>query len=213
MNRHAYAVRARVFLPGPSGIRSAGRLSYVYRGLGNPTLGVSLLQNWAGDGARIRQGNAARDTFFVLERARGIAVSLTLARQKIRSDLSLALSGGLVREDREVLDRALQLTDQLQLDRPSNALGEVSARFSAPPRDRTPFRWAERPARLSLSAPGAARTSTRRPGNPRGIDHSIASSASSELMRGCPGDNLLRPCWPCGRARGPHAGRAGHRVF
>ena len=131
MNRHAYAVRARVFLPGPSGIRSAGRLSYVYRGLGNPTLGVSLLQNWDGDGARSRQGNAARDTFFVLERARGVAVSLTLARQKIRSDLSLALSGGLVREDREVLDRALQLTDQLQLDRPSNALGEVSARFSA----------------------------------------------------------------------------------
>ena len=131
MNRHAYAVRARVFLPGPSGIRSAGRLSYVYRGLGNPTLGVSLLQNWGEDGARIRQGNAARDTFFVLERARSIAVSITLARQKIRSNLSLTLSGGLVREDREVLDRALQVTDRLQLDRPRNTLGELSARFSA----------------------------------------------------------------------------------
>ena len=131
VSRHAYAARARVFLPGPSGRRAAGSLSYQYRGLGNPTLGVSLLQNWGKDGARIQRGSAARDTFFVLERARRVAVSITLTRPKIRSNLSLALSGGLVREDREVLDRALQLTDRFQLDRPSNTLGELSIRFSA----------------------------------------------------------------------------------
>ena len=130
MGRHAYAASARVFLPGPSGRRAAGRLSYVYRGWGNPALGVSLLQNWGEDGVRIRQRNAARDTFFILERARILAASITLARPKIRSIISLTLSGGLVREDREVLDRALQSTDRLQLDRPSNTLGELAIRLS-----------------------------------------------------------------------------------
>ena len=135
VRRHEYEIGARVFLPvrSSSAGRAAGDLSYRYRGLGNPTLGLSLSQDWDEDGARLQQEivNAPPDTFFILERERRALVSMTLARPKARSSVSLTVSGGLVREDREVLDSVLQTTDRYRLDDPRSTLGELSVRFSA----------------------------------------------------------------------------------
>ena len=131
VRRHSYNVGARIFLPVKSSSpgRAAGNLSYRYRGLGNPIIGLSLSQNWDEDGARIQQ--ETDNTFFILERQRRASASMTLVRPKARSSVSLTISGGLVREDREVLDPDLQTTDRFQLDDPRSTLGELSVRFSA----------------------------------------------------------------------------------
>ena len=131
VRRHAYTVGARIFLPvkSSSAGRAAGNLSYRYYGLGNPALGLSLSQNWDEDGARVQQ--ETDNTFFILERQRRASLSTILVRPKARSSVSLTVSGGLVREDREVLDSALRTTDRFQLDDPRNTLGELSVRFSA----------------------------------------------------------------------------------
>lgn len=131
VRRHAYTASARIFLPTKSSSagRAAGNLSYRYLGLGNPLIGLSLSQNWDEDGARIQQ--ETDNTFFILERQRRASVSTTLARPKARSSVSFTVSGGLVREDREVMDSALQKTHRFQLDDPRSTLSELSVRFSA----------------------------------------------------------------------------------
>ena len=131
VRRHAYTVGARIFLPvrSSSARRAVGNLSYRYYGLGNPSLGLSLSQNWDEDGAKLQQ--ETDNTFFVLERDRRASLSMTLVNPKARSRTSFTVSGGLLREDREVLDSALQTTDRFRLDDPRSTLGELSVRFSA----------------------------------------------------------------------------------
>ena len=131
VRRHAYTVGARIFLPvkSSSAGRAAGNLSYRYYGLGNPALGLSLSQNWDEDGARVQQ--ETDNTFFILERQRRASLSTILMRPKARSSVSFTVSGGFVREDREVLDSALRTTDRFRLDDPRSTLGELSVRFSA----------------------------------------------------------------------------------
>ena len=135
VGRHAYNVGARFFLPtgGYSGGRGAGFLTYGYAGLGNPTLGLVLWQNWDEERVRVRDegSDAPADTTFILERSRRAAVSMTLARPRAWSSFSFTLSGGLLREDREALDSALQPADLSKFDSPHSTLGEVTARFSA----------------------------------------------------------------------------------
>ena len=135
MRRHEYEIGAHIFLPvrSYSDERAAGDLSYRYHGLGNPSLGLSLSQNWDEDGARLYQEStdAPTETFFILERERRASGSMTLVKPKARSSVSLTVSGGLVREDREVLDSALRKTHRFRLDDPLNTLGELSVRFSA----------------------------------------------------------------------------------
>ncbi len=130
VRRHSYNVGARIFLPvkSSSAGRAAGNLSYRYYGLENPILGFFLSQNWDEDGARIQQ--ETDNTFFILERQRRASASMTLVRPRARSGVSLTVSGGLVREDREVLDSALRKTDRFRLDDPRSTLGELSVRFS-----------------------------------------------------------------------------------
>ena len=131
VRRHEYEIGARIFLPvkSYSGERAAGDLSYRYYGLGNPALGLSLSQDWDEDGTRIQQ--ETDNTFFILERQRRASASMTLVKPKARSSVALTISGGLVREDREVLDSALRKTERFQLDDPRSTLGELSVRFSA----------------------------------------------------------------------------------
>ena len=131
VRRHEYEIGTRIFLPvkSSSSGRAAGNLSYRYRGLGNPLIGLSLSQDWDEDGARLQQ--ETDNTFFILERQRRASLSMTLVKPKARSRVSFTVSGGLVREDREVLDSALQATDLFRLDDPRSTLGELSVRFSA----------------------------------------------------------------------------------
>ena len=135
VRRHEYTASARIFLPvkSSSAGRAAGNLSYRYLGLGNPVIGLSLLQDWEEDGTKLYQetDNTPSETFFVLERERRASGSMTLVRPRARSKTSLTVSGGLVREDREVLDSALRKTHRFQLDDPRSTLSELSVRFSA----------------------------------------------------------------------------------
>ncbi len=131
VGRHAYEVGAQVFT---SGGRGEGDVSYEYRGLGNPTIGVTASQTWDDDGVRVRRPETAAagspETFFVLERERRLATSVRVHRPGVRTSTSLRLSAGLVRSDREVLDDTLGLTDGYRLVRPASLLSEYAVSFS-----------------------------------------------------------------------------------
>ena len=131
VGRHSYEVGAQVFT---SGGRGEGDASYEYRGLGNPTVGVTASQTWDDDGVRVRRPDAgaagSAETFFILERERRLAASVRVRRPGVRTSISLRLSAGLVRSDREVLDDALGLTNSYRLARPGSLLSEYAASFS-----------------------------------------------------------------------------------
>ena len=131
VGRHAYAVGAQVFT---SGGRGEGDVSYEYRGLGNPTIGVTASQAWDDDGVRVRRPAADAEgppeTFFVLERERRLAASVRIRRPGVRLSTALRLSAGLVRSDREVLDNGLLVTDRYRLARPGSLLSEYAVSFS-----------------------------------------------------------------------------------
>ena len=135
VGRHTYALTARAFLPtgGYSDGRGAGFLTYRYAGLGNPALGLTASQSWDEERVRVRKenGDAPVDTAFVLERTRYAGLSVGVARPRAWSNLSLTLSGGVVREDREAVDSALKRNELPQFETPSSTLAEVAARFSA----------------------------------------------------------------------------------
>ena len=131
VGRHAWEAGAQVFT---SGGRGEGDVSYEYRGLGNPTLGVTASQTWDDDGVRVRRPEAgaagAPEAFFVLERERRLAASVRMRRPGFRTSTSLRLSAGLVHSDREVLDAALRSTDGFRLTRPGSLLSEYAVSFS-----------------------------------------------------------------------------------
>ena len=131
VGRHAYEAGAQVFTAGG---RGEGDVSYEYRGLGNPTIGVTASQTWDDDGVRVRRPEAGAAgspaAFFVLERERRLATSVRVRRPGVRLSTSLRLSAGLVRSDREVLDDALRPTDGFRLVRASSLLSEYAVSFS-----------------------------------------------------------------------------------
>ena len=131
VGRHAYEAGAQVFT---SGGRGEGDVSYEYRGLGNPTLGVTASQTWDDDGVRVRRPDVGAagspEAFFVLERERRLATSVRVRRPGFRTSTSLRLSAGLVRSDREVLDDAGRSADSFRLTRPGSLLSEYAVSFS-----------------------------------------------------------------------------------
>lgn len=173
VGRHAYALTARAFLPtgGYAGGRGAGLLTYRYAGLGNPVLGLSVSQSWDEERVRVRKenGDALVDTTFVLERTRYAALSMTMARPRAWSNLSFTLSGGVVREDREALDSALNREELPQFETPSSTLGEVGARFSA----------------------STARSHAFQIGNAAGASFSVLARRRIDLDRGSSDDRSL----------------------
>ena len=131
VGRHAYEAGAQVFA---SGGRGEGDVSYEYRGLGNPTLGVTASQTWDDDGVRVRRPEAGAagspEAFFVLKRERRLATSVRVRRPGVRVSTSLRLSAGLVQSDREVLDGALRPTDGFRLPRPGSLQSEYAVSFN-----------------------------------------------------------------------------------
>ena len=131
VGRHSYEAGAQVFT---SGGRGEGDVSYEYRGLGNPTIGMTASQTWDDDGVRVRRPEAGAagspEAFFVLERERRLATSVRVRRPGVRLSTSLRLSAGLVRSDREVLDDALRSTDGFRLVRPGSLLSEYAVSFT-----------------------------------------------------------------------------------
>ncbi len=131
VGRHAYEAGAQVFT---SGGRAEGHLSYEYRRLGNPTLGLNLSQFWDAGGVTLGRppdgADAAPEALFVLERERRLATTVTMRRPTMRSTLALTVSGGVVRHDRELLDDALQTPRRYQLARPGTTLTELALALS-----------------------------------------------------------------------------------
>ena len=134
VGRHAWAGGARYF---PSGGRREGDVSYEYRGLGNPTIGLSAAQRWGHDGVRVVDAAAgtgeesAPETFFVLDRERSVAASVGIRRPGYRTSLGLTISAGLVRSDREALDADLQPTGGYRPARPGATSSELAVALSA----------------------------------------------------------------------------------
>lgn len=122
VGRHAYSVLGRVFTGTP---RVEGGVAYANATLGNPVLSLVATQSYDDDGQLL--AGPAPDTLFVLERERALQGGLTLSAPTWRHDLFLTVTGGLVWERRELLDRRLEPTSQYTLARPSNTLGELGA--------------------------------------------------------------------------------------
>ena len=132
VGRHAYDVGGFLLASGGKG---GGDVRYEYRGFGNPILGLHGSQSWDDDGVRVRRPAAGvrgtPETFFVLERERRVAASLSVTRPRVRTFVGLTVSAGLVRSDREVLDARLRPTDRYRLGRPGATLSELVASLHA----------------------------------------------------------------------------------
>ena len=125
VGRHAYAGGASFYTSG----RREGSASYEYRGLGNPTIGLTASQTWGHDGARVSDAAEAEgepETFFVLDRRRRVAASVRIRRPGYRTSLGVTFSAGLVRSDREVLDADLQASGGYRLARPGATSSELA---------------------------------------------------------------------------------------
>lgn len=122
VGRHAWAAAATV---APSGGKFSGSASYAYGGLGNPRLSLSARQSWLGAGQAITASTA--DTVLILERERALTGGVTFLLPTWRYDLTLTLAGGLLWESRELLDTALEPTDDFSLSRPTARLRDLSA--------------------------------------------------------------------------------------
>jgi Tol biopolymer transport system component len=103
VGRHEYRAFVQVFT---SAARAEGGLSYSYRGLGNPVLSLQAGQSWRSAG-RLLSG-AAPDTFFVLERERGIGASVTLLSDRWRRSAAVTLGGSLAWTARHQLNNDLR---------------------------------------------------------------------------------------------------------
>ena len=123
VGRHALAMDARF---STTGARLQGSFSYLYAGLGNPLLSLSVGQTWDGSGPLLgRRAPPVVDTLFMRERERAATVTSTVLLRRYRVFGALSVGAGLVQQDAELLDRDLQTTSAYRFATPSSRLGEV----------------------------------------------------------------------------------------
>ena len=125
VGRHTYSLFGRVFT---SGGRVETGVGYSYAGLANPVFSVTATQAY--DDAGQFTAGAAADPVFILERERELEGALTFRAPGWRRTLSLRVSGGLIWQDRELLDRHMERTRQPTLARPTSQLEEVAVSVS-----------------------------------------------------------------------------------
>jgi Tol biopolymer transport system component len=125
VGRHRYAATGSAYT---SGGKAAGGLSYSYAGLGNPVLGLTARQSWTADPSQVAQRDADSpiDTLFTLERSRRLSAAASFRRRKWRSSFFLTFSGGLLWEQRQLLDEALQPSKRWSLNRLNSRLSDFS---------------------------------------------------------------------------------------
>jgi len=126
VGRHAYGAEARVFTTGG---KAEGGVAYSYAGLGNPVIGLNASQRFDDDGVQFGApaGGGPPDTLFVLERDRRLSASVGFSHPTWRRSASLTFLGGLLWEDRELLDHQLKPSATYRLRRPSSQLIHFSA--------------------------------------------------------------------------------------
>jgi hypothetical protein len=103
VRRHSYGAYFQAFTSG--GEFEAG-LSYAYRGLGNPIIGLRAEQLWSSGGQYVT--GTAPDTLYVLDRQRVVDATIALVSARFRRTLSLTLGGGLIWEDHDLLRTDLE---------------------------------------------------------------------------------------------------------
>jgi hypothetical protein len=190
VGRHAYSVLARIFTGLP---RVEAGLGYSFAGLGNPVLSLSAAQSY--DDAGQATAGTAPDTLFVLEREREVQAAVTLRAPRWRHDLAVTLSGALVWENRELLDRRMEPTSQYSLVRPTSRLGEIALAGSFVTARSHSFQMGMTRG-LSLFAQGRLRDELTVPDSLRnvaGADRSFGEAIGR--LRGA------MPLWSTGRVR------------
>jgi WD40 repeat protein len=105
VERHLWGAAAQVFVDDG---RFEGGVGYLFRGLGNPSLGVSVSQNWSDRGAfEVTGPDALPDTVELLEREREITGVATFTRPRFRSFTWLSVGANLRDRFREWSDPRL----------------------------------------------------------------------------------------------------------
>lgn len=97
VGRHRYSASARLSLDR----KFSGGFGYAYRGFGNPDLGLSVSQSHdpSSRSIPVRLADGGTAEYFLLERERRAALSVSFARRRYRTSTVLSLGGGVARED------------------------------------------------------------------------------------------------------------------
>ncbi len=126
VGRHAYSASVRFRTTG----RTDAFAAYSYAGLGDPVLSLSYSQDHNVDGPfGVETSPDVVQTVFLAERERRVRASVTFLRQRVRSAVSLRLSGAHIWETLGLLDQNLDRSE-LTLVRPGRRLAEGSATLS-----------------------------------------------------------------------------------
>jgi len=129
VGRHSYSLAGRVALDGQ---RFTGGISYSYRGLGNPVVGLSLRQSYDASSrtfeVEFRDGSTPE--FFLVERERSASLSTSFLRRRYRSSTALTLSGGFVQENLTLQDVNGDQGPELTRPRPNTTFTQLRATLS-----------------------------------------------------------------------------------
>jgi len=113
-----------------SDARLSGNVGYRWAGLGNPTVSLGASQFWDAAGPFRQEVEGEPRTFFIDERERSASAAATFRRARIRSDVALSVSGGLVWERRSVLEPDGSRSPDLALEDPDSRFAELRSTVS-----------------------------------------------------------------------------------
>jgi hypothetical protein len=103
------------------------RVSWSWRGLGNPLLSLTGTQEWdAGGPFALERGGPV----FLRERERRLSAALRILRPDWRAPASLTLSAGVTREERALVEPDGRASERARLARPSATLADLRASLS-----------------------------------------------------------------------------------
>lgn len=213
VGRHEYSASARLSLDGQ---RFAGGFRYNYRGLGNPTLGLTLAQSHDASARtlRVRLPDDRDAWFFLTERERRALLSTSFLRRRVNSSATATVSGGLVQEDLSLVDADGAQGPRLSNPSPERTFAELRASLSASTAQRQAFSLSREDG-VSVFATGRVRRETGLGSSDRGVpgaDRSfqeVVGEAAAYKALGGPGfaNHVLAVRVSAGRAFGPGANR------
>jgi len=121
VERHGYAFRGTLT---PRDGRFQGFLSYTFRGLGNPSVGIVASQTLdAAPGSLVgRRPDGTEELLFLTERERGVTLFSRFLRRRMRSFGSLEVAGSYIREQRDLLNADLNPSRRFNVGLPTRDL-------------------------------------------------------------------------------------------
>lgn len=213
VGRHEYSASARMSLDGQ---RFAGGFRYSYRGLGNPTLGLTLAQSHdaSARALRVRLPDDRDAWFFLMERERRALLSTSFLRRRVNSSAAATISGGLVQENLSLVDADGAEGPRLSNPSPERTFAELRASLSASTARRQAFSLSREDG-VSAVVAGRVRRETGLGTAARGVrgaDRSfqeVVGEAAAYKALGGPGfaNHVLALRISAGTAFGPGANR------